>query len=95
MTAPKPPKMVVVEWDDAWGEKRAIREGDTYFEQGYPGFQVGYLKSADDKFVVVCREWWPGLSSEDEPDLPHYAFCTSIARSLVRSVTTLRKAGEL
>ena len=95
MTEPKPPKMVVVEWDDAWSETKAIKPDDPRFEQGYPGFQTGYLKSADDKFVVVCREWWPGLASEDEPDPPHYAFCTSIARSLVRSVTLLRKAGEM
>ncbi len=95
MAQPKPPKMVVVEWDDAWGEQRAIRDGDDRFEQGYPGFQAGFLKSSDDKFVVVCREWWPGLPTGGEPDSPHYNFCTSIPRSLIRSVTALRKAGEL
>ncbi len=42
------PKMVVVEWDDAWTERKSVVEDDNYFEKGYPGFQVGYLKSADD-----------------------------------------------
>ncbi len=95
MTQPKPPKMIVVEWDDAWGETKIVREDDDRFEQGYPGFQAGFLKSADDKFVVICREWWPGLPTASEGDSPYYAHCTSIPRSLIRSVTTLRKAAKL
>lgn len=95
MAQPKTPKMVVVSWDDAWGEAKAIRDGDDRFEQGYPGLQAGFLKSSDDKFVVVCREWWPGLPTGGDADPAHYAHCTSIPRSLIKSVTTLRKAGKL
>ena len=88
------PKMVVVEWDDAWGDSKIAEPGDDRFQSGYRGFQTGFLKSADEKFVVVCREWWPGHPS-DTKDKAHYQFCVSIPRSLVKSVTTLRKAGKL
>ena len=86
------PTMVRLVWDDAWSDNERVSPESEYYEKEYLCVEAGYLKTANEREIVICRNWTPGASKRD-----HITFdaCIRVPRGMVKSITVLALSRRL
>ena len=85
--------MVRLVWDDAWSADTSVLSESNYYEQEYLSVEVGFLKTINEREVVICRHWTRG-STKGEGQLVYDA-CIRVPRGIVKSITVLALSRRL
>ena len=87
---PGEPILVRLVWDDAWSDTKEVSPESSYYEREWVRVAAGFLKSTNEREVVICRDW-----DNDNDDEVSYAGCIRVPRGMVKSLTALGSSRRL